>query len=280
MVKFLKEIKYGFPPEHEDAVLALMEDAGITSFYIEKGEGLCTISVYDAEMPEGYPLYIQKISEVELSEDTWAGSYYEDIDGVMAGSGIYVRYNPEAPVPEECRYVIDIDPVNSFGDGNHPTTRMCLELLMKHIESLVPGTVPGLKMADIGTGTGILSILAHKMGLRNIEMSDIDPVSVEKSSKNLRRNGIDSLNPVVSDLYEHEFTDKYNIITANLLTVVIEDNIDKLVSALAHEGVIIFSGIGKRWTDEIMGLFDSRNLYVRAHEILDGWNGFMVIAGI
>jgi len=79
--------------------------------------------------------------------------------------------------------VIVLDPGQAFGTGDHPTTRMCLELL----DAL---DLHGLDVADIGCGSGILAVAACRLGARSVVGVDIDGVAVEASAENAARNGV------------------------------------------------------------------------------------------
>ena len=131
-------------------------------------------------------------------------------------------------------------------------------------------------MLDIGTGSGILSIEAALLGIEDIDFFDFYRVSVLKARKNMELNGILDRIPFQDDIYTYNFTRKYDIITANLLTTVIEDNLEKMSLGLACDGRLIVSGIGIKWTDEMINLIDKTGLKILKHKVLEGWNGFML----
>jgi len=82
--------------------------------------------------------------------------------------------------------VIVLDPGQAFGTGDHPTTRMCLELME-------PLDLTGRPVADVGCGSGILAVGACMMGANPVEAVDIDPIAVEVAKENAERNGVSFL---------------------------------------------------------------------------------------
>jgi ribosomal protein L11 methyltransferase len=82
--------------------------------------------------------------------------------------------------------VIDLEPGLSFGTGHHPTTRFCLESIVR----FRPSTRHVPSFADVGTGSGLLAIAAVKLGYRPVRALDIDPVAIRVAQANARRNGV------------------------------------------------------------------------------------------
>jgi len=256
--------------------MELLESGNGFLFYVEGSGGDLILHLFDGNLADPVPDYLTLLDENRLSEDDWSGSFYEGVPGVEVNDYLYVRYDLSHVPDRDYTYIIDIDPVMSFGDGNHATTSMCLELLHDYIADMGKESISRIKMVDVGTGTGILTIMARKMGVREIDLFDIDEESCKRSGENLIRNGITDLVPAVSDIFVHVFKTKYNIVMANLLTAVIEKGVDNLLSALDDGGVMILSGIGADWTDDMKLLFEKNSLHIVCHRKLDGWNGFMV----
>ena len=76
-----------------------------------------------------------------------------------------------------------IDPGMAFGTGSHPTTQLCLAALEDYVR-------PGMRVADIGTGSGILAIAAAKLGASHVVATDIDPLAVKIAAENVGVNGV------------------------------------------------------------------------------------------
>lgn len=266
---------YRITGKQEKSLARALKGAGIREFFVEtsaKGNFLNVFS-HSLEQPavmDGFSL--ETVSEV--SETSWGHQWAASYSGHELTPSIYVRASG-SPLPvKQYRHVIEIDPRDSFGDGHHPTTRLCAQLLERHIASHAS---PGLlSMMDIGTGSGILVAVASVLGLRDIDCFDIDEQSVFMAERNLAINGITWVKPLVADIYTSEFARKYDVITANLLTALIEDNIDRMMAALAERGVLIISGVSNMWTGEVKRILKGKNIGITEHKKLEGWNGFML----
>ena len=143
------------------------------------------------------------------------------------------------------RTVITMDPGMAFGTGTHETTSLCLETL----DELVQG---GERMLDIGTGSGILAIAALKLGAKEAEGVDIDPMCVRTAGENARRNGVaDRLTVLVGDLSD-KASGVYNIITANIVAAAILSLAPAVPALMAPGAKFIASGIIDERRDEVL----------------------------
>ncbi len=132
------------------------------------------------------------------------------------------------------RIRIAINAGQAFGTGAHESTRLCLELLEDHVR-------PDTRVADVGTGSGILAEAAVRLGAREVVACDVDPVSVESASEALRAAGI-AMNVFVgsaADLPPAAF----DLITANISPEILATIACDLKRALRPEGRLILSGI-------------------------------------
>ena len=132
--------------------------------------------------------------------------------------------------------MVEIDPGFAFGDGTHPTTRMCVEQIQKHIK-------PGMTVLDIGCGCGILSIVALLLGADHAFAADIDPAAVEVAQKNAERNGVDGcFTAKAGDLAEWVRC-RHDLIVANILADPILRLLGELPALVNKDTTIILSGI-------------------------------------
>lgn len=133
---------------------------------------------------------------------------------------------------------IALDPGMAFGTGTHPTTQLCLEALEDRMQ-------PGLKVLDLGTGSGILAIAAAKLGAASVLALDIDPVAVTIAQENIEQNGAagiitqqGSLDSVVTSAR------RFDLIVVNILAKIIIAMCDQhLGDVVRPGGVALFSGI-------------------------------------
>jgi ribosomal protein L11 methyltransferase len=132
--------------------------------------------------------------------------------------------------------VIRLDPGMAFGTGYHPTTRLSLELLEDSIE-------PHHHVADIGSGSGILTIAAVKLGAQQVDAIELDPTAIPVAATNFEINGIESQVRLSQGDGLESVEGKYHLIIGNILTKVILPIIPYCAPRLHHAGTVIFSGI-------------------------------------
>ncbi len=129
--------------------------------------------------------------------------------------------------------IVKINPGNAFGTGAHQTTQLCMKALEKYFK-------PGSKMADIGTGSGILAILAMKLGANSAYGCDNDDTVIETCYENAELNNVS---------IEFEFntadklTEKFDFVCANILHNILADIMGDLKNILNKNGIIALSGI-------------------------------------
>ena len=266
---------YRITKRDERSLVRALRREGAENFYVEKnrdGLFLHFFSMYPQSPDVLHGLVPESVQESR--DNSWNDLWASEYKGHELTGDIYVRASG-APLPEKkYRHVIEIDPGKSFGDGHHPTTRLCAEILQEYLEG--EGFARGLNMIDVGTGSGILAMAAYMLGVRDIELFDIDEKSVAASSVNLKLNNIRGILPFAADIYSFRFGRPYDIITANLLTSLIEDSVEKMSHALSDRGVMVLSGISSKWTGTARRLFRRNNLRILIHKKLEGWNGFLV----
>lgn len=163
-----------------------------------------------------------------------------------------------------------LDSRYAFGDGRHPTTVLSLALLEEYLDHLSPAEKNGLSMLDIGTGTGVLSILASRMGVRNILAVDIDPDSIENATDLALINEAASIEFRVMDAAFLPPAAAYGLVTANLLPPVLRTVIP-LSARLSFPGApVIVSGIGDTSRDEMEALMKDSG-FTEMRRITSGW---------
>jgi ribosomal protein L11 methyltransferase len=142
----------------------------------------------------------------------------------------------ETPPPSSERLLIVLDPGQAFGTGEHATTRMCLELLEKaHIQDK--------EVADIGCGSGILSIGACLLGARKVIAVDNDPTSVEVSKENAVLNKVHYETLLGNGFDPISKEQKFDVILSNIISAAILQLIPKVIEQLRPGGEWIVSGI-------------------------------------
>lgn len=136
----------------------------------------------------------------------------------------------------ETDVVIRLDPGMAFGTGQHPTTRLSLELLEDVIES-------HYHVADIGTGSGILTIAAVKLGAQRVDAIELDPTAIPVAAANFEANSVAGKVHLSQGDGLKDVEGKYHLIIGNILTKVVLPIIPYCAPRLHEVGTVIFSGI-------------------------------------
>ena len=176
---------------------------------------------------------------VELvKEQNWNAVWESDFKPVVVGEEVTVKAKYHKDLPKT-RYNIVIDPQMSFGSGHHQTTTMIIEQLLEDRKSL-----KGKAVLDMGTGTGILAILAAKLGAAvPVHAVDIDPVCVRSAQANARRNRVPHKIRVVLGDATVLIRGQYDCILANINRNILLADLGSYVRALKPQGgTILLSG--------------------------------------
>lgn len=137
---------------------------------------------------------------------------------------------------------VELDPGTAFGTGLHETTRLCIRQLKKYVKE-------DSVVLDVGCGSGILTIIAKKLGADYCFGIDIDKEAVEASKENALKNGIKDIEWLDGDMITGKTTqqmvghDKYNIVVANILAEVIIPLQEMIYKHMVDGGIFIMSGI-------------------------------------
>ncbi len=167
-----------------------------------------------------------------IEEKNWNEVWESNFEPVTVEDFCAVRAEFHSPIPQ-VKHEIIITPKMSFGTGHHATTYM----MMSDMRDL---SFQGKKVFDFGTGTGILAILAEKLGASHIEAIDVEEWSIKNSIENAQRNNCHRINfHQTSQLPE----DKFDLILANINRNVILEYLPVLKEKLNQEGQILFSGL-------------------------------------
>ena len=148
--------------------------------------------------------------------------------------------------------LIRLDPGMAFGTGYHPTTRLALELLEDTVKT-------DDRAADIGTGSGILSIAAVKLGAKQVDAIEIDPTAIPVAAENFQTNGVTPQVSLSQGDGLKDIENKYHLIIGNILTKAILPIIPNCSSRLHPAGAVIFSGILEPELEQIQSVLAENN---------------------
>lgn len=172
-----------------------------------------------------------------------------------------------APVCE-----IVLDPGQAFGTGSHPTTRLCVDLLLD-----VAASAPDVhrELVDLGCGSGVLAIVAGKLGFEPLRCYDFDPLSVEATAENAHRNGV-QLNVERADLRDG-LPPLAPTVLANLMRPLLLDVAKQMNDAAGTVERLILSGLLDEEADEIAAAYLELGLLERRRVSDGGWTGLLLV---
>lgn len=183
--------------------------------------------------------------------------------------------------PENTSIVIHIDPGTAFGTGSHETTRLCIKALRKYIFEDMH-----MNVLDIGTGSGILSLMAYKFGARNCVGTDLDPCAVPAVEDNMKNNGLEDkdfkliIGNIIDnkDVQDEVGYNQYDIVVANILAEVLIPLIPVVKNHIKPGGTFILSGIIEGKEDIVAKTLKANGFeVVEVNEDKD-WRGIVAIA--
>ena len=177
-----------------------------------------------------------RISTTKVDENDWAESWKKYYKPIRIGRRILIMPSWEEDVSLENDIVIELDPGMAFGTGTHETTMMCTEALEDYVK-------PSSTVYDIGTGSGILGIVAAKLGATKVLGVDLDPVCVKVANENIEMNNVEDVVEIKNGDLLEVVEGKADIIVSNIIAEIIAGMTPDLKNYLNRGGIFITSGI-------------------------------------
>ena len=175
-----------------------------------------------------------------VNEEDWANAWKEHFHVTQIGQRIIIRPSWRDYTPKAEEVVITLDPGMAFGTGLHPTTRLCLEQVEQRVR-------PGMRVLDVGTGSGILALAAAKLGADLVYSIDNSSVAVESATENAAINELSDRIQVVLGTLDEEAAQRmagqYDLVLANIIAHIIGSIAPQLAQVLASNGLLVVSGI-------------------------------------
>jgi ribosomal protein L11 methyltransferase len=247
-----------------ETLQALLEERGALGSAIEQRRGtrLVRLQAYftiEAEVPvawvreklaelhaNGVPVGPAEIRLLPLRGENWAESWKQHFHAIQVTPRLIVAPTWEK-VPDGAIDVIRLDPGMAFGLGDHPTTRGCLQMMERMSR---PGTRN--PTADVGCGTGILSIRAVHLGLGPVEAFDTEADAIRCAAENAERNGVANQIVFREGTMPAYGAGPYGRVLANLFLTVLEELMPRMARALEPRGEVLVAGILGEQEDRIV----------------------------
>lgn len=211
----------------------------------------------------------EKIMVRKVRKKDWEKFWKRDIKPILIGDKIVVK-----PSWDRKKYpgkiILKIDPKMAFGTGRHETTQLCI----KEIERLIQ---PQDRVLDVGTGSGILSILAAKLGASYILALDTDRVAIDNAGENIQKNDIkDKVELRVGTVDKKTPKNYFDLVVANLFKSKILELFEKIKKTPKQDGIIILSGILDSERDEVSDFLKKKKTKILRITQDGGWLCYVV----
>ncbi len=233
-----------------DILPDMPEDDGVAylNFYLEPEEDkeqiLADVKKALDELREFLDLGECTITESETEDKDWINNWKTYFKQFYVDDILIIPSWEEVKEEDKDKMIIHIDPGTAFGTGMHETTQLCIRQLKKYV-------TPETELLDVGTGSGILSIIALKLGAKHAVGTDLDPCAVPAVEENKEANGIpaEAFDLMIGNIIDDKIVqdtvgyEKYDIVTANILADVLVPLTPVIVHQMKPGGLYITSGI-------------------------------------
>ena len=226
------------------------DDDGIAflNFYVEEGEDTAPLLERVKEALEELRMFMDigecSITESETEDKDWINNWKEYFHQFYVDDILITPSWEEVKEEDKAKMIIHIDPGTAFGTGMHETTQLCMRQLKKYVNA-------DTEILDVGTGSGILSIAALKLGAKHAVGTDLDPCAASAVKENLEANDISEegmdmiLGNIIDDkeIQDAVGYEKYDIVAANILADVLVPLTPVIIHQMKKGGIYITSGI-------------------------------------
>ena len=228
----------------DDAILNADKTKVTVSVFLSADKNLGEAKAFLSERIDTLSLAAEIVTE-GMREEDWAETWKKHYHPIPLGK-ITVVPAWEDYTPKDGEKIIRMDPGMAFGTGTHETTRLVMEMLQEEIRG-------GERVLDVGTGSGILSLCASKLGAKECFAYDIDPVAVRVAKENIAADGAENITCGVADLLDGVDTagGKFDFVVANIVSNIILRLLPDLSSVMTKGGRAILSGIIGERVEEI-----------------------------
>jgi ribosomal protein L11 methyltransferase len=203
----------------------------------------------------------------EITSNDWNAEWKKYFKPIQPVKNIWIR-PPWENLPHQGNGIeLIIDPQMAFGTGHHETTTLMIKLMSQMF-------FQGVEILDVGTGSGILAILAAKLGAKSITAIDIDSDAIANADHNIELNKMSNINTKCCDLQSLK-RDRFAVILANINYEILISSISQLRDFLKENGKLLISGILKEEKESIISVYLENGLKLNYAEDLREWSAMV-----
>ncbi len=210
-----------------------------------------------------------KLIVTEFDSKNWNAEWEESIEPIYLKNKIiiYPSWKKDKLINPKDKVLIEIDPKMSFGTGHNETTQLVLDFLIDEIDE------EDKYMLDYGCGTGILTISAIKLGIEKAVSIDIDENSIENAREYFELNGVSKNVKLIKGNITQITESGFDLICANIIRSVIEENIGSIYEKLKSGGKLFISGVLSEEEDKFRNLLESKGFELKQINYKSEWLG-------
>ena len=252
-----------------EAPVMRSEHPAVSGFLPVSSEGLARCNSLQLQLKNVGDRHgiVTRLRMREIDDEDWAESWKAFFEPVWISGDMVIKPSWVTVSAKPDTIVIDIDPGMAFGTGGHPTTILSLRLIREHLKK-------GNAFLDVGTGSGILTIGAAKLGAGSIFAIDVDETAVTVAADNFIRNALTGERcHLIRGHLGAAIREQFDLVAANILTDVIVELLDDLKRVSKRNGIFICSGIISQHKERVLAALEDHRFNILAIDTLDNWIG-------
>jgi len=262
-------------PFQPDLISGLMWELNIAGITEEENHLIIFVDEDANVNEEGIKIYLEKLKfekllndysivSESLPEENWNELWEKGREVIRVSDKFVIKptFKDYKALPGEI--VLTIDPKMSFGTGEHQSTKLLIKLLEKYVS-------PGIRLLDVGSGTGILSIAAIKLGAAEAVAVDNDERCYENCIENCELNSVTTKVKIVKGEISDIKEDNFDLIIANIQKDVLLNIADKIMRKLKPNGIAILSGLLEKDEEDIERHYTETGFETLEIKSMDEW---------
>lgn len=250
LISGLGEIGYETFDENDKIIKAYIPEVGFNQEFLQ--------DVIN-DIPEEFGKVSWTIEKIE--QQNWNAEWEKNFNPVLIEDKVLIKASFHNNLPQY-PYEILIDPKMSFGTGHHSTTALMIKNML-HLQ------FNQKEVLDMGCGTGVLAILARKLGAAAVTAIDIDEWAVENARENFSKNDIHDFNLINGEA--QSIKGKFDIILANINRNILVNDMPAYAAALKEKGILLISGIYHSDLEQVRYAAEQCNLVYHNHLEKNAW---------